>query len=61
MVKPVDDVDAESEADSSDDSELGVVKIVRDDHWAARAAAAILKQVCSDLHARVSLLILSIA
>jgi len=31
MAGPADDGDAESEADSSDDSELSVVKIVSDD------------------------------
>lgn len=45
--------DAESEGDSSDDSDLSVVKIVSDDPWAAARAAAILKQVCSDSHTRV--------
>jgi hypothetical protein len=39
--------DAESEGDSSDESDLSVVKIVSDDPWAAARAAAILKQVCS--------------
>ena len=38
-------VDAESEGDSSDESDLSVVKIVSDDPWAAARAAAILKQV----------------
>ena len=61
MAEPADDADAESEGDSSDDSDLSVVKIVSDDPWAAARAAAILKQVCSDSHARVSLLILSVA
>ena len=37
--------DAESEGDSSDESDLSVVKIVSDDPWAAARAAAILKQV----------------
>jgi hypothetical protein len=40
------DADAESEGDSSDESDLSVVKIVSDDPWAAARAAAILKQVC---------------
>jgi hypothetical protein len=61
MAEPVGDADAESEGDSSDDSDLSVVKIVSDDPWAAARAAAILKQVCSDSHARISLLILSVA
>lgn len=51
MVEPV-DADAESEGDSSDESDLSVVKIVSDDPWAAARAAAILKQVCLDTHAR---------
>ena len=38
--------DTESEGDSSDESDLSVVKIVSDDPWAAARAAAILKQVC---------------
>jgi hypothetical protein len=41
-----DSLDAESEGDSSDESDLSVVKIVSDDPWAAARAAAILKQVC---------------
>ena len=45
MVEPV-DADAESEEDSSDESDLSLVKIVSDDPWAAARAAAILKQVC---------------
>ena len=53
MAAAVDDADAESEGDSSDDSDLSVVKIVSDDPWAAARAAAILKQVCSDSHARI--------
>ena len=53
MAEPVDDADAESEGDSSDDSDLSVMKIVSDDPWAAARAAAILKQVCSDCHARI--------
>ena len=61
MAEPADDADAESEGDSSDDSDLSVVKIVSDDPWAAARAAAILKQVCSGSHAHVSLLILSVA
>ena len=52
MVEPVDG-DAESEEDSSDESDLSVVKIVSDDPWAAARAAAILKQVCLDSHVRV--------
>jgi len=51
MAEPADDGDAESEGDSSGDSDLSVVKIVSDDPWAAARAAAILKQVCSDFHA----------
>jgi hypothetical protein len=55
MVEPADaDADADSEGDSSDESDLSLVKIVSDDPWAAARAAAILKQVCSDSHARVS-------
>lgn len=61
MAEPAGDADAESEGDSSDDSDLSVVKIVSDDPWAAARAAAILKQVCSDPRARDSLLILSTA
>ena len=61
MAEPAADADAESEEDSSDDSDLSVVKIVSDDPWAAARAAAILKQVCSDSHARISFLILSVA
>jgi hypothetical protein len=61
MAEPAGNADAESEEDSSDDSDLSVVKIVSDDPWAAARAAAILKQVCSDSHARVSLLIMSVA
>jgi hypothetical protein len=61
MAEPADDADAESEGDSSDDSDLSVVKIVSDDPWAAARAAAILKQVCSDSHACVPLLILPVA
>ena len=61
MAEPAGDADAESEEDSSDDSDLSVVKIVSDDPWAAARAAAILKQVCSDSHAGVSLLIPSVA
>jgi hypothetical protein len=53
MVEPV-DADAESEGDSSDESDLSVVKIVSDDPWAAARAAAILKQVCSDSRDTVS-------
>ena len=60
MVEPV-DADAESEGDSSDESDLSVVKIVSDDPWAAARAAAILKQVCLDSHDCVSLLTLSVA
>ncbi|KAI0252922.1 hypothetical protein BJV78DRAFT_1197657 [Lactifluus subvellereus] len=41
--------DAESEGDSSDESDLSVVKIVSDDPWAAARAAAILKQHDWDL------------
>ena len=48
-------VDAESEGDSSDESDLSVVKIVSDDPWAAARAAAILKQVCSSSSSFVSL------
>jgi len=47
-------LDTESEGDSSDESDLSVVKIVSDDPWAAARAAAILKQVCHDAHARIS-------
>jgi hypothetical protein len=47
MAEPV---DAESEGDSSDESDLSVVKIVSDDPWAAARAAAILKQVCPEAH-----------
>ncbi|KAH9958013.1 hypothetical protein BC827DRAFT_1221608 [Russula dissimulans] len=46
MVEPA---DAESEGDSSDESDLSVVKIVSDDPWAAARAAAILKQNDWDL------------
>ncbi|KAI0287106.1 hypothetical protein BC826DRAFT_1046517 [Russula brevipes] len=46
MAEPV---DAESEGDSSDESDLSVVKIVSDDPWAAARAAAILKQHDWDL------------
>lgn len=42
-------VDAESEEDSGDESDLSVVKIVSDDPWAAARAAAILKQHDWDL------------
>ncbi len=49
-------VDAESEEDSSDESDLSVVKIVSDDPWSAARAAAILKQVCSSSTPSVSLL-----
>jgi hypothetical protein len=45
MAEPADDAEAESEGDSSDESDLSVVKIVSDDPWAAARAAAILKQV----------------
>jgi hypothetical protein len=45
MAEPADDGDAETEEDSSEDSDLSVVKIVSDDPWAAARAAAILKQV----------------
>jgi hypothetical protein len=54
-------LDAESEGDSSDDSDLSVVKIVSDDPWAAARAAAILKQVCPMLHTCVFTLILPAA
>ena len=53
MAEPVDDTDAESEGDSSNDSDSSMVKIISDDPWAAGHAAAILKQVCSDCHARI--------
>ncbi|KAI0264614.1 hypothetical protein BC834DRAFT_1042177 [Gloeopeniophorella convolvens] len=43
------DDDAESEGDSSDESDLSIVKIVSDDPWAAARAAAILKQHDWDL------------
>jgi hypothetical protein len=56
-----DSLDAESEGDSSDESDLSVVKIVSDDPWAAARAAAILKQVCYNSHTYLSLLILSAA
>ena len=49
----VDSLDAESEGDSSDESDLSVVKLVSDDPWAAARAAAILKQVCCSTHTRV--------
>jgi len=45
MAEPADDGEVESEGDSSDESDLSVVKIVSDDPWAAARAAAILKQV----------------
>ena len=61
MAEPVGDADAESEEDSSDDSDLSVVKIVSDDPWAAARAAAILKQVYSDSHVCVFFLILPVA
>jgi hypothetical protein len=48
-----DSLDAESEGDSSDESDLSVVKIVSDDPWAAARAAAILKQVCYNSHRRI--------
>ncbi|KAH9049324.1 hypothetical protein EDB84DRAFT_1453445 [Lactarius hengduanensis] len=47
-------VDAESEEDSGDDSDLSVVKIVSDDPWAAARAAAILKQHDWDLVTKVA-------
>ena len=50
----VESVDVESEGDSSDESDLSLVKIVSDDPWAAARAAAILKQVCSNTHTCVS-------
>ena len=44
----VESMDEEPEGDSSDESDLSVVKIVSDDPWAAARAAAILKQVLFD-------------
>jgi len=61
MAEPVDDADAQSEGDSSDDGDLSVVKIASDDPWAAARAAAILKQVGLKSYSRVSLLIPSVA
>jgi len=51
MVKSMDE---EPEGDSSDESDLSVVKIVSDNPWAAAQAAAILKQVCFDSNTRTS-------
>ena len=48
----VESMDEEPEGDSSDESDLSVVKIVSDDPWAAARAAAILKQVCFNSHTR---------
>lgn len=45
-------MDEEPEGDSSDESDLSVVKIVSDDPWAAARAAAILKQVGFDCRTR---------
>jgi len=50
----VESMDEEPEGDSSDKSDLSVVKIVSDDPWAAAWAAAILKQVCFDSNTRTS-------
>ena len=50
----VESMDEEPEGDSSDESDLSVVKIVSDDPWAAARAAAILKQVCFDSNIRTS-------
>ncbi|KAH9017089.1 hypothetical protein EDB83DRAFT_2438178 [Lactarius deliciosus] len=47
-------VDAESEEDSGNESDLSVVKIVSDDPWAAARAAAILKQHDWDLVTKVA-------
>ncbi|KAI9458933.1 hypothetical protein BJY52DRAFT_406246 [Lactarius psammicola] len=47
-------VDAESDEDSSDESDLSVVKIVSDDPWAAARAAAILKQHDWDLVTKIA-------
>ncbi|KAI9510178.1 hypothetical protein F5148DRAFT_1181341 [Russula earlei] len=45
----VEAADAESEGDSGDESDFGVIKVVSDDPWAAARAAAILKQHDWDL------------
>jgi len=50
----VESMDEEPEGDSSDESDLSVVKIVSDDPWAAARAAAILKQVWFDSNPRTS-------
>ncbi|KAI0305260.1 hypothetical protein B0F90DRAFT_1702906 [Multifurca ochricompacta] len=50
----VETVDVEYEGDSSDESDLSVVKIVSDDPWAAARAAAILKQHDWDLVTKIS-------
>jgi len=50
----VESMDEKPEGDSSDESDLSVVKIVSDDPWAAARAAAILKQVCFDSNTHTS-------
>jgi len=50
----VESMDEKPEGNSSDESDLSVVKIVSDNPWVATWAAAILKQVCFDSNTHTS-------